>query len=719
VPGLSPLTITDRNLTVINVGSNAFRHCHRLVCMAGRTGLPRVDLRKIVAGGAIAVAIGAAAAAAPVSLTFQPADVVTDTPLVDTPRGAISLVSFDSCETALNGFRRAALPYVGPYGFGGPTVMTDSGGGIAMEATPGAPMAAAGAPAPQQRSEKSAREQSNSSADQGTAQAPNHSGTNNHEAGVDEPDIVKTDGKRLVSIANGQLKVVDVASRKLTGTLEVPDLSVSHMLIAGDRALLATDYNAVIYDMPTMPGGKPAPSVPPGMGSKLVLVDLVGTPKILGTLQVDGGYVDARQVGSVARVVVRSQPKLKFVYPDGTRTPASSLSENREIASNASIDDWLPRYVLEREGAKSEGRLVDCNRVSHPAQYTGTGMLTVLTLDLTRDLGTGDPVSVAADGDTVYGSGTSLYIADDHQSRMIPMRFDRTTTPGIPAMPDKTQIHRFDIAGSGRPKYAGSGEVDGALLNQYSLSEYNGHLRVATTVGQPGAPNAPQQSQSIVTVLVRGDNSLTQVGRVDGLGKGERIYAVRFFGSVGYVVTFRQVDPLYTLDLSQPAKPRVVGELKITGYSAYLHPVGEGKVLGVGQEATEQGRRLGSQVSLFDVANPAMPNRLAQYQIEGGSSEVEYDAHAFLYWPARNLVVVPVMETKIARSLNGQYHSTNYALVLKIEQGRLVEAGRVSHTNGMIRRSLVIGDDLWTLSDAGFMVSGLDGLGQKAWIALQ
>jgi uncharacterized secreted protein with C-terminal beta-propeller domain len=688
--------------------------------MAGRAGLPRVDIRKIIAGGAIAIAVGAVAAAAPVSLTFSPADVV-----IDTPPGGISLVSFDSCETALGSFRRAAIPYVGPYGFGGPTFMADSSGGIALEAAPapGAPGAAAGAPAPQQDSRKSAGEQSNSAAGQGAAQAPNHSGTNNHEAGVDEPDIVKTDGKRLVSIADGQLKVVDVASRKLTGTLEVPNLYVSHMLISGDRALLVTDQqSAVIYDMPTPRGtptpGKPAPSVPPGMGSKLVLVDLVGTPKILGTLEVDGGYVDARQVGSVARVVVRSQPKLKFVYPDGTRTPASSMSENREIASTASIDDWLPRYVLEREGAKSEGRLVDCNRVSHPTYYTGTGMLTVLTLDLTRDLGTGDPVAVAADGDTVYGSGTSLYIADDHRSRMVPQRFDTRTLP-IPPMPDKTQIHRFDIAGAGPPKYAGSGEVEGALLNQYSLSEYNGHLRVATTVGQPGAPNAPQQSQSMVTVLARGDNSLTQVGRVDGLGKGERIYAVRFFGSVGYVVTFRQVDPLYTLDLSQPAKPRVVGELKITGYSAYLHPVGEGKVLGVGQEATDQGRRLGSQVSLFDVANPATPNRLAQHQIEGGSSEVEYDAHAFLYWPARNLVVVPVMETKIARSLNGQYNQSNYALVLRIEQGRLVEAGRVSHTNGMIRRSLVIGDDLWTLSDAGFMVSGLDGLGQKAWIALR
>jgi hypothetical protein len=633
---------------------------------------------------------------------------------MNTPPGAISLVSFDSCETALNGFRRAAMPYVGPYGFGGPTYVTDArGGGIAVDVAP--PMAAAGAPAPQQESRSSTGEQKSSAPGQSSGQGPDHSGTNNHETGVDEPDIVKTDGKRLVSIADGQLKVVDVASRKLTGTLEVPNLYVSQMLIAGDRALLVADQNNVIYDIP---GGKPAPGMAPGLGSKLVLVDLVGTPRILGTLEVGGGYVDARQVGSVARVVVRSQPKLKFVYPDGTRTPASSLGENREIASSASIDDWLPRYVLEREGAKSEGRLVDCNRVSHPAQFSGTGMLTVLTLDLNRDLGTGDPVSVAADGDTVYGSGTSLYIADDHRSRMIPQPFDRIGTPPVPVAPEKTQIHRFDIAAAGPPKYAGSGEVEGSLLNQYSLSEYNGHLRVATTVGQPSVPNAPQQSQSVVTVLARGDNSLTKVGRVEGLGKGERIYAVRFFGSVGYVVTFRQVDPLYTLDLSQPANPRVVGELKITGYSAYLHPVGDGKVLGVGQEATDQGRRLGSQVSLFDVANPAAPNRLAQHQIEGGSSEVEYDAHAFLYWPARNLVVVPVMETKIARSMNGQY-SPNYALVLRIEQGRLVEAGRVSHANGMIRRSLVIGEDLWTLSDAGFMVSGLDGLGQKAWIALR
>ena len=114
-------------------------------------------------------------------------------------------------------------------------------------------------------------------------------------------------------------------------------------------------------------------------------------------------------------------------------------------------------------------------------------------------------------------------------------------------------------------------------------------MRVATTASDPAS------TQSYVTVLTDDGKALTTIGQVDGLGKGERIYAVRFIDTVGYVVTFRQTDPLYTIDLSDPTKPRVVGELKITGYSAYLHPIGDGLLMGVGQDATDQGRRLGAQ----------------------------------------------------------------------------------------------------------------------------
>ncbi|CAM3393408.1 beta-propeller domain-containing protein [Kibdelosporangium persicum] len=683
--------------------------------MAGKAGLPGVRRSRVVAGGAIAVVIGGVVAAASVIPSSGLAGPSPDRATVtDLPSGAVSLVAFDSCEAALSGFRRAALPHIGPYGFANGYALATRGGGAIPDAVPAMPGAAA-APPQQQK-----REQAQDSAGAGS-QAPGHSATNNHEANVDEPDVVKTDGKRIVSVVDGRLKVIDVASRKITGTLDVPDVFVSQMLISGDRALLVANQDHVVYDVPT-PRGKPAPPIYPGgaMGSKLVLVDLAGTPKVLGTLEVSGLYVDARQVGTVARVVVRSQPKLKFSYPDGTQSPTTAQQKNRDVALESSIDDWLPGYRLDSGGTKTEGRLVDCAKVSHPADYSGTAMLTVLTIDLTKALEKGDPVTVAADGDTVYGTDKSLYVADDHFSRMVPMQAPPATTVPDRTALGRTQIHRFDIAGSAPPKYAGSGEVEGTLLNQYSLSEHDGHLRVATTTWPADAvPQGSQpQSHSIVTVLARGDKGLTQVGRVDGLGKGERIYAVRFFGTVGYVVTFRQVDPLYTLDLSQPARPRVAGELKITGYSAYLHPVGPGKVLGVGQEATEQGRRLGAQVSLFDVGNPATPNRLAQQRLEGGSSEVEYDPHAFLHWPARNLVVVPVTG-KGAGVRAGEWQQSNHALVLRIDGDALVEVGRVAHPTGMIRRSMVIGDELWTVSESGLMASDLDRLGQRGWVPLR
>src|SRR6201999_1132705 len=125
-------------------------------------------------------------------------------------------------------------------------------------------------------------------------------------------------------------------------------------------------------------------------------------------------------------------------------------------------------------------------------------------------------------------------------------------------------------------RYAGGGKVPGRLINQYALSEWAGHLRVATTTG--GQVWADQQVRSSSAVHVLRVDDLQEVGKVGGLGKGEQIYSVRFAGPIGYVVTFRQTDPLYTVDLSRPEAPKVLGELKITGYSAYLHPVDNGRL---------------------------------------------------------------------------------------------------------------------------------------------
>jgi uncharacterized secreted protein with C-terminal beta-propeller domain len=248
---------------------------------------------------------------------------------------------------------------------------------------------------------------------------------------------------------------------------------------------------------------------------------------------------------------------------------------------------------------------------------------------------------------------------------------------------EQTEVYKFDISGAGRPKYVAGGTVPGWLINQYAMSEWDGKLRVATTLGQ---------TESSVYVL---SGSLQQVSHVGGLGKGERIYAVRFVGPTGYVVTFRQTDPLYVVDLRDAAQPRVTGELKINGYSAYLHPAGDGRLIGVGQDADDNGRRKGVQVSLFNVADPSRPTRLAQYAIPGGYTEAEFDPHAFLYWPATGLLVVPVVAPgDLVRGADLG------ALALRLSAGSIAPVGRVASSRGeQIRRSLVIGDVLWTVSD--------------------
>jgi len=278
--------------------------------------------------------------------------------------------------------------------------------------------------------------------------------------------------------------------------------------------------------------------------------------------------------------------------------------------------------------------------------------------------------------------------------------------------PEETEVHRFDLGRPGAPAYVASGKVPGRLLNQYALSEHEGHLRVATTL----TTGDGRSSASGVHVLATG--TMAEVGKVGGLGAGERIYSVRFIGPVGYVVTFRQVDPLYTLDLRDPAAPRTTGELKITGYSAYLHPGAEGRLIGIGQEASEQGRTLGTQVSLFDVSDPAAPRRLSQLFQKDSGSEAEWDPHAFLHWPETGITVVPL-------SSYGEGEQETGAVVLKITDSKVSRVGMIKHPAPKgenhqpgIQRSMIIGDSIWTFSYQGAQVNDATTLARQAWIPL-
>jgi uncharacterized secreted protein with C-terminal beta-propeller domain len=320
-------------------------------------------------------------------------------------------------------------------------------------------------------------------------------------------------------------------------------------------------------------------------------------------------------------------------------------------------------------------------------------MLSIVTLNLDRGLWQQDSDGVMTDAQTVYGSAKHLYVATQ--------RWIDPNTPASDLPPGTTTlISRFDVTDPDRTSYEGSGSVQGYLLNQYSLSEQDGDLRVASTT-EPVWWNGAQQepSRSMVTVLRRGAGGvLARIGQVDGLGHGQRIYSVRFAGDMGYVVTFRQVDPLYVVDLSDPANPRVRGELELLGYSAYLHPVGPGRLLGVGQDATPEGRLKGAQVSLFDVSDPSAPKLLDQQPL-GGSSEVEYDPHAFLYWGPRKLALLPLQSSVVG---------------LRVTEA-LAAAGRIEHAGA--RRALVVGGRVYTISDAGVMGSDLDSFGRLSFVA--
>jgi uncharacterized secreted protein with C-terminal beta-propeller domain len=301
--------------------------------------------------------------------------------------------------------------------------------------------------------------------------------------------------------------------------------------------------------------------------------------------------------------------------------------------------------------------------------------------------------------------------------------YESLQTPSPTRIPEgiTTAIHKWDISDSQNTVYKGSGAVPGFLLSQWALSERGGVLRVASTSTPVWLGETSVPSQSFVTTLEERSGVLAQLGQVAGLGKGERIYAVRFIDDVGYVVTFRQVDPLYTVDVSDPARPRVAGELKILGYSAYLHPVDKGLLLGVGQDATEEGRRRGAQLSLFDVSDARNPVRLHQRAIgPDSSSEAEYDHHAFLYWPATKLAVLPVQiyEFKPDGTGSGFVGAIGFGID---KAAGITETGRIQHASdpggNAIRRSVVVGDRLFTVSDLGVKASTLDKLTEVAWVA--
>jgi hypothetical protein len=619
---------------------------------------------------------------------------------------------FDSCAGFLDYAKKHALELVGPYGlngYQGPIFLDD----VAIA-----------------EGSAESRDLSTLTPAGGAVKGVDYSGTNVQVAGVDEPDLVKTDGDRIFVIAQGRLFWIDASGTpEVVASLQLDGWG-QQMFLSGDRLLIMTSGGG--FGVEPLIGGRFASDFAP-QTQRTVLIEVdVSDPSSMEpvrTLTLDGSILSSRMADGTVRVVVRSEPMgFAWTYPEGSgiRAEKKALEENRKLIEESTLDNWVPWYVLEdhRAGTTADGPLLGCDQVGHPQEFSGLSMLSVLSVELDEGLEPGNGIGLMAEGQTIYASNDNLYVATAPWQAWQVFETEETSV-----RPETltTQIHMFDINDPSVARYVASGEVEGTLLSQWSMDEYNNVLRVVVTDENPWWGSNDVPDTAVVTLERRGAE-LKEIGSVDGLGKNERVYAVRFIQDKGYVVTFRQVDPLYVVDLSNPNNPQVTGELKINGYSAYLHPIGQDLLLGIGQDATDEGRIEGTQVSVFDVSDPTDPRRMSRLTFDAAHSEAEWDHHAFLWWAQDDIAVLPLQRWSWDEKAGTE---TNFsgAVVVSASENRVKQIGEIRHPNSKesecegcegwaepINRSLVIGDTLFTFSQAGMLASDLETLDDITWL---
>lgn len=576
-----------------------------------------------------------------------------------------------------------------------------------------------------------------------------YSTTNVQELGVDEPDLVKTDGNFIYIVQDDELHILQSWPAEDTaevGSLSLPGWSES-MFLKGDRLVVFSyDYDDRTFDDEY---GYNYVTV-----ASIIDVSDRAAPELLRELRLEGWMASARMIEDDVYMVQRSWTNMPYslwelAWDESLGLPEmdweASEEELAQMRAQArgtfrplveqqvwamDLDELLPRYADSLPGEQPQAQaLVSCTDIYHPEELSNPSSLSVVHFALEEgDAGSDvSATSLMADGWTVYASQDNLYVA---QTSWWWWWGWGDTDP-------ETRIHRFALDGADTI-YEASGSVDGWLLNQWSMSEYDGHLRVATTDltwwwwwgAQEETEDPPANN---IFVLEQTATDMDVVGEIGGIAPNEQIFTARFMGEVGYLVTFERVDPLFTLDLADPTAPRVVGELEVPGFSSYLHPLEDGYLLSVGMDGDENGNISGLSVSIFDVSDFANPRLAHRYTLESDDwswSESLWNHHAFTLH--RGVLSLPVY-TWTWDELDGSYEGFSGMLVLDVDaQAGLTELGRVDHADlvrdsecrygnygrgcsqeewywyAWMRRSVVIEDNLFSISDYGVKVSDLN-----------
>lgn len=557
------------------------------------------------------------------------------------------------------------------------------------------------------------------------------SGTNNQVPGVDEADFVKRHGDHLYVLAHRQLRIVALApveQARVVASVPIEGAPLS-LLLADGRALVYADCS---YD---------------GGCTKLLLYDVTDPrqPTLLRELRVGARLLAARRYGTTTYAVftppavrwksvdyyvprLPDEPSLfdrltrEAMYEELRVRRARAIRETSLDDATPRVEQTVPAVV---EGYYTFSPIDSCSQSYRSSLGEGSQLTVVLGLDLHQQAPTRVATLVGASA-TVYASPQALYLA--------------MARPSVDDEVRQTAVHKLTLEpAQAAVRYAASGWVDGYLAGvslsqrQFAMDERAGLLRVASQQG-----STPDDLQSRLTILAQDGDQLLSLGQVTGLGRGEKLRAVRFVDDRAYLVTFREVDPLLVLDLSDATTPRSLGELKVPGFATYLHPLGNDKLLTFGVEATDSGWLEGLRLQLVDVSQPTSPT-LLHTEIIGlrSSRSAALTNHlAFTYVAPEQLLALPVTVCE-DMAINGTYgpvatFSGLLAYDVSAATG-FTERGRVQHgplqharcnadwtqSNSTVQRSLVFDATLLSLSRDRLVISRLaDPSEQLAEVAL-
>ncbi|MBC8351860.1 MAG: beta-propeller domain-containing protein [Planctomycetes bacterium] len=560
-------------------------------------------------------------------------------------------------------------------------------------------------------------------------------GTNVQVTGVDEADLVKTDGEYLYIANDGRLSIIDARNpSELSLAAELPlDSHAAELYVSGDRLVVLSNEPLVFYDVINLADAS-FPGRYSGPQTSVAIYDIADrtSPELIQETILDGSVTASRRIDDLVYLVTSDSlaspvPNIECEAPtSGTphasteggtivthqlfapapywpdAPPVTCVYETQEEYLERVEVDFLDLIMPLFETTDSSGEVVASGMISEPTDIYKPLVddPSNLTSIVVFDLAVVAPGISASTGvmtgysSTVYAAAENIYVATISYSG------DGNVS---------TILQQFTIAeGGANVGLAAVGNIAGSLLNQFSIDEHEGFLRVVTSIGW----SADRTNQ--LFVLEQLDTRLDIIGSIDEIATGESVFAVRFVGDEAFVVTFRVVDPLFTIDLSEPANPTIAGELKIPGFSNYLHPISEDLLFGLGRD--EGGFRGSPQLSLFDVSDFSLPERVDNFVFDGATwSEAFYNHHAISYFPDSQIAVVP-FQGSFGICIDGVDFGECYPAqasafwVIQVDttsdDKSIQLLGTIEHEDTPLR-SLRIGDNLFTISAGSVKVTEL------------